>query len=144
VPRGGIARRSWGPFQEFDLFVTQLVTEMTVKAGQKCAAIRRAFVPTAALDDVEEAVAAKLAEVTVGNPADPTVTMGALASLVQRDDVRGQVRKLAAAARLVHGDPDRVDLVDADAERGAFLAALLLRFDDARCPSRMRWRRSVR
>jgi hypothetical protein len=96
VPRGGIARRPWGPYQEFDLFVTQLVTEMTVKAGQKCAAIRRAFVPTAALDDVEEAVAAKLAEVTVGNPADPTVTMGALASLVQRDDVRGQVRKLAA------------------------------------------------
>jgi oxepin-CoA hydrolase/3-oxo-5,6-dehydrosuberyl-CoA semialdehyde dehydrogenase len=116
---------------EFDLFVMQLVTEMTVKAGQKCTAIRRGFVPTAVLDDVEEAVAAKLAEVTVGNPVDPSVTMGALASLVQRDDVRGQVRKLAAAARLVHGDPDRVELVDADAERGAFLAPLLLRCDDA-------------
>jgi hypothetical protein len=116
---------------EFDLFVTQLVTEMTVKAGQKCTAIRRAFVPAAVLDDVEEAVAAKLAEITVGNPADPSVTMGALASLGQRDDVRGQVRKLAGAARLVHGDPDRVELVDADAERGAFLAPLLLRCDDA-------------
>jgi oxepin-CoA hydrolase/3-oxo-5,6-dehydrosuberyl-CoA semialdehyde dehydrogenase len=115
---------------EFDLFVSQLVTEMTVKAGQKCTAIRRAFVPTAVLDDVEEAVRTKLADVVVGNPADPSVTMGALASRGQREDVRSQVQRLAAVAKLVHGDPDLVDLVDADAARGAFLPPLLLRCDD--------------
>jgi oxepin-CoA hydrolase/3-oxo-5,6-dehydrosuberyl-CoA semialdehyde dehydrogenase len=115
---------------EFDLFVAQLVTEMTVKAGQKCTAIRRAFVPSAVIEDVEDAMRAKLAEVTVGNPADRSVTMGALASLSQRDDVRKQVAKLTAVAKLVHGDPYRVDLVDADADRGAFLSPLLLRCDD--------------
>jgi oxepin-CoA hydrolase/3-oxo-5,6-dehydrosuberyl-CoA semialdehyde dehydrogenase len=115
---------------EFDLFVKQLVTEMTVKAGQKCTAIRRAFVPRSIIGDVEDAVSAKLAKVTVGNPADPSVSMGALASLSQRADVLSQVRKLTAAGRLVHGDPQHVELVDADADRGAFLPPLLLRCDD--------------
>jgi oxepin-CoA hydrolase/3-oxo-5,6-dehydrosuberyl-CoA semialdehyde dehydrogenase len=116
--------------EEFDLFVKQLVTEMTVKAGQKCTAIRRAFVPAAVIDDVEDAVAAKLATVTVGNPADPEVRMGALASLGQRDDVLAQLRKLTSAAHLAHGNPDRFDLIDADPERGAFLPPLLLRCDE--------------
>ena len=115
---------------EFDLFTTQLVTEMTVKAGQKCTAIRRALVPTALIDEVEQAVRAKLAEVTVGNPADPSVTMGALASLHQREEVLRCVKTLTAAARVVHGDPDHFDLVDADRERGAFLPPLLLRCDE--------------
>lgn len=115
---------------EFDLFVDQLVTEMTVKAGQKCTAIRRAFVPSAVLDAVEEAVRAKLAQVRVGNPADPSVTMGALAGLDQREEVLRSLKALTAAGRLVHGDPDRFELVDADAKRGAFLPPLLLRYDD--------------
>lgn len=117
--------------QEFELFVTQLVTEMTVKAGQKCTAIRRALVPSELIDDVTEAVRAELAAVTVGNPADPSVRMGALASRAQRDEVLSQVRKLTSAAQLVHGDPEHLELVDADARRGAFLPPLLLRCDDA-------------
>ncbi|HVE24039.1 MAG TPA: aldehyde dehydrogenase family protein, partial [Sporichthya sp.] len=66
---------------EFDLFVKGVVTEMTVKAGQKCTAIRRAIVPAAKADAVAEAISAKLAKITVGNPAHDDVRMGALASL---------------------------------------------------------------
>src|SRR5207237_10490944 len=66
---------------EFDLFVKQLVTEMTVKAGQKCTAIRRAFVPAELLADVAAAASARLAKTTVGNPTSEGVRMGALASL---------------------------------------------------------------
>src|SRR5690606_41838671 len=66
---------------EFDLYVKQLVTEMTVKAGQKCTAIRRSFVPADLMDAVAEAASERLAKVTVGNPAAEGVRMGALASL---------------------------------------------------------------
>ncbi len=112
---------------EFDLFVKSLVSEMTVKAGQKCTAIRRAIVPEAIADQVVEATRARLAKVTVGNPADPEVRMGALASLGQRDEVRKAVQALRGSAEIVYGDPDHVELVDADAERGAFLSPVLLR-----------------
>jgi oxepin-CoA hydrolase/3-oxo-5,6-dehydrosuberyl-CoA semialdehyde dehydrogenase len=118
---------------EFDLFVKQLVTEMTVKAGQKCTAIRRALVPAPLMDAVADAAAARLARVTVGNPASPDVRMGALASLEQREEVRRSLKALLDAGRVVFGDPSHVDVVDADAERGAFLSPVLLRTDQ---PSR--------
>lgn len=112
---------------EWDLFVKGVVTEMTVKAGQKCTAIRRVLVPDAVADDMTDAIAARLAKVTVGNPADESVRMGALASLGQREEVRKAVESLRSSCDLVHGDPQHVDLVDADAERGAFMAPVLLR-----------------
>jgi oxepin-CoA hydrolase/3-oxo-5,6-dehydrosuberyl-CoA semialdehyde dehydrogenase len=115
---------------EFDLYVKQLVAEMTVKAGQKCTAIRRAFVPEALLDDVTEAVRERLAKVTVGNPANPDVRMGALASLDQREEVRRSLKPLLDAGRLVFGDPGTVSVVDADAERGAFISPILVRATD--------------
>lgn len=114
---------------EFDLFVSALVTEMTVKAGQKCTAIRRAFVPQRQLDDVTEAVAAKLSEVVVGAPGADAVTMGALVGLAQRDDVRDKVAQLATHATMAFGDPRTVEVVGADAERGAFMSPVLLRAD---------------
>jgi oxepin-CoA hydrolase/3-oxo-5,6-dehydrosuberyl-CoA semialdehyde dehydrogenase len=120
--------------REFDLYVEQLVSEMTVKAGQKCTAIRRAFVPAAVADQVAEAVRSRLATVVVGSPASESVQMGALASLEQREEVRRSVKALLAAGRLVFGDPDHVDVVGASAERGAFLAPLLLVSDDADRP----------
>jgi len=115
---------------EFDLYVRQLVSEMTVKAGQKCTAIRRAFVPAELRDDVIEAVNERLARVTVGNPASPDVRMGPLASLEQREEVRRSLKALLSAGRIVYGDPERVAVVDADAERGAFVSPVLLRADD--------------
>ncbi len=115
---------------EFDLFVSQLVTEMTVKAGQKCTAIRRAFVPAGRLDEVAQATRERLAEVTVGNPASPAVRMGALASLQQREEVRRSLKALLAVGKLVSGDPERVQVLDADSDRGAFLAPILLQAED--------------
>jgi oxepin-CoA hydrolase/3-oxo-5,6-dehydrosuberyl-CoA semialdehyde dehydrogenase len=119
---------------EFDLYVQQLVTEMTVKAGQKCTAIRRAFVPAALAGQVTEAVRDRLAKVVVGSPAEENVRMGALASLEQREEVRRSVKALLTAGRLVFGDPDHVEVTGASAERGAFISPLLLHSDDASRP----------
>jgi oxepin-CoA hydrolase/3-oxo-5,6-dehydrosuberyl-CoA semialdehyde dehydrogenase len=116
----------------FDRYVTQLVTEMTVKAGQKCTAIRRAFVPTGQLDAVTEAVRERLATVVIGNPRDGSVRMGALASLEQREEVRRSLKALEAAGSLVFGDPEHVPVTGADATRGAFLSPVLVRADDPR------------
>jgi oxepin-CoA hydrolase/3-oxo-5,6-dehydrosuberyl-CoA semialdehyde dehydrogenase len=115
---------------EFDLYVKQLVTEMTVKAGQKCTAIRRAFVPAALAGAVAEAAAARLAKITVGNPANPEVRMGALASLEQREEVRRSLKALLDGATVVAGDPGHVEVIDADPERGAFVSPVLLRAED--------------
>jgi oxepin-CoA hydrolase/3-oxo-5,6-dehydrosuberyl-CoA semialdehyde dehydrogenase len=116
---------------EFDLYVRQLVTEMTVKAGQKCTAIRRAFVPAPLLDAVIDAAAARLEKVVIGNPANESVRMGALASLEQREEVRRSLKSLESAGRLVFGDPDHVQVTGADADHGAFISPLLVRCDDA-------------
>ncbi len=115
---------------EFDLFVDQLVTEMTVKAGQKCTAIRRAIVPHQLLDAVGDAVSDRLAGVVVGHPGDPSVGMGALASLEQREEVRRSLKGLLDVGQVVFGHPDRVEVVGADADRGAFMSPVLLRVAD--------------
>jgi oxepin-CoA hydrolase / 3-oxo-5,6-dehydrosuberyl-CoA semialdehyde dehydrogenase len=120
--------------QAFDRYVRQLVTEMTVKAGQKCTAIRRALVPADRLGQVAEAVSAELAEVIIGNPVDKSVRMGALASLDQREEVRRSLKALEDAAAIVFGDPEHVEVAGADATRGAFLSPILLRASDARRP----------
>jgi oxepin-CoA hydrolase / 3-oxo-5,6-dehydrosuberyl-CoA semialdehyde dehydrogenase len=112
---------------EFDLFVKGVVTEMTVKAGQKCTAIRRVIVPEPIADAVTEAITARLAKVTVGNPASDSVRMGALASLDQREEVRKAVQALRGSAEIVYGDPDAVEVVDADPDKGAFMSPVLLR-----------------
>ncbi|MEQ3552934.1 phenylacetic acid degradation bifunctional protein PaaZ [Pseudonocardia nematodicida] len=118
--------------EEFDLFVKTLTTEMTVKAGQKCTAIRRAFVPREHVDAVVDAASARLATVVVGAPDAEGVRMGALASLDQREEVRRSVKALADAGRIVFGDPDRVEVAGADADRGAFVSPLLLVGDPER------------
>ena len=117
---------------EFDLFVKALTTEMTVKAGQKCTAIRRAIVPESLLDAVGEAASARLAKITVGDPRDSSVRMGALAGLEQREDVRRSLKALLDVSTIVFGDPDHVDVVGADADRGAFMSPILLRADGNR------------
>ena len=114
---------------EFDLYVKQLVTEMTVKVGQKCTAIRRAFVPAELIDDVAEATAERLAKIKVGNPANSDVRMGALASTEQREEVRRSLKALRGAGDIVFGDPEQVDVVDADSEKGAFISPVLLKAD---------------
>lgn len=115
---------------EFALYIKQLVAEMTAKAGQKCTAIRRALVPRDLVDDVVDAARARLAAVVVGKPDADGVTMGALASIAQRDEVLRSLKSLTDVATLVSGDPDNFTVEGADADRGAFLPPLLLRADD--------------
>jgi oxepin-CoA hydrolase/3-oxo-5,6-dehydrosuberyl-CoA semialdehyde dehydrogenase len=114
---------------ELDLFVKGVVTEMTYKAGQKCTAIRRTLVPAPMVDSVVEAIRTRLARTTVGHPAAEGVRMGALVSLEQREEVRKAIQSLRASADVVFGDPEHVDVVGADPERGAFLGPVLLRAD---------------
>jgi oxepin-CoA hydrolase / 3-oxo-5,6-dehydrosuberyl-CoA semialdehyde dehydrogenase len=112
---------------EFDLFVKEVATEMTVKAGQKCTAIRRAMAPAEYLDSVEQALAERLAKTKVGDPRAEDTRMGALVSLSQCEDVRDRIRELeAAGARVVSGNPD----AEPPVAGGAFLAPVLLRTDD--------------
>jgi oxepin-CoA hydrolase / 3-oxo-5,6-dehydrosuberyl-CoA semialdehyde dehydrogenase len=115
----------------FDLFVDQLVREMTVKAGQKCTAIRRALVPEAAAEAVVAAVTERLRGVTIGDPSDRAVRMGPLASLDQREELRRALDRLGAAGTLVFGG-DEPDVVGADAAAGAFVAPTLMLCDDVR------------
>jgi oxepin-CoA hydrolase/3-oxo-5,6-dehydrosuberyl-CoA semialdehyde dehydrogenase len=112
---------------EFDLFVKEVVNEMTVKAGQKCTAIRRAMAPAELLDPVEAAIRERLAATKVGDPRDKDSRMGALVSIGQREDVRTQISKLTASgARIVAGNPDAAPGVPG----GAFMEPILLRTDD--------------
>ena len=111
---------------EFDLFVKEIMREMTTKAGQRCTGIRRAFVPRAMVDLVIEALRRRLAKVVLGDPAIEGVTMGALCSQGQRDEVRERVRELEEGAELVIGSLEGFPVVGADAQNGAFLPPMLL------------------
>lgn len=111
---------------EWDLFVKELRKEMTVKAGQKCTAVRRIFVPENKLDEARKAIIKAIAQTTIGNPQNDKVRMGPLAGQTQRDEVRAQVSKLLASSQLIYGSLDSVELIDGDASRGAFFSPLLL------------------
>jgi len=111
---------------EWEIFIKEVKKEMTVKAGQKCTAIRRIFVPENKLEDVSNAIAAALAQTVIGNPANEKVGMGALAGQSQKTEVKAQVQKLLASSQIIYGSLDSVELTDADANKGAFLSPLLL------------------
>jgi oxepin-CoA hydrolase/3-oxo-5,6-dehydrosuberyl-CoA semialdehyde dehydrogenase len=111
---------------EWDIFIREVRKEMTTKAGQKCTAVRRIFVPKDKLEDVQRALAVSLAQTTIGNPLNEKVRMGSLAGQQQRREVKEQVSKLLASSQLIYGSLDSVEVMDADAEKGAFLSPLLL------------------
>jgi len=111
---------------EFALFVAEVVREMTVKAGQKCTAIRRALVPRVAYAAAAAAISEKLASIVVGDPHLENVRMGPLVSIPQRDAVRAAVAELRTEATVLFGDAERCAVEGADAVRGAFVGPLLL------------------
>src|SRR5437867_3500572 len=111
--------------EEFDLFVKEVVKEMTVKAGQKCTAIRRTLVPEAMIEPVMQALGKRLSTSALGDPAVEGVRMGPLAAQSQVREVRRSVEAIARVTERVYGNPDDFDVVGADAERGAFFPALL-------------------
>ena len=115
---------------EFDLFIKEIAKEMTVKAGQKCTAIRRALAPAAHVDAVIAALRERLAKITVGNPELESVRMGPVVGLGQRKDVLAHVASLKKEAQIVVGDPEHFAVEGADAKKGAFLPPLLLHCAD--------------
>jgi oxepin-CoA hydrolase/3-oxo-5,6-dehydrosuberyl-CoA semialdehyde dehydrogenase len=110
---------------EFDLFIKEVVREMTTKAGQKCTAIRRTIVPDRMLGDVMTSLKKRLEGVVVGDPAAEGVRMGPLAGRGQVSEVRKNVDAIARSAELVYGNVDDFNVVGADRVRGAFFPALL-------------------
>ena len=114
---------------EFDLFIKEVKKEMTVKAGQKCTAIRRIIVPENLVDDVQTTLAKALQKVTIGDPRLKEVRMGSLVSRQQVQAVRNSVQDLAKEAHIIYGDLDAVNAIGADAEKGAFISPILLRAD---------------
>ena len=111
---------------EFDLYIKEVVREMTSKAGQKCTAIRRIIAPASIAAELVDALSTALGQVRIGNPANKEVGMGALASLGQRDEVRERIGDLAAEADIVFGGSDDFEVVDADSKKGAFFMPTLL------------------
>ena len=116
--------------ESFELFVKEVVREMTMKSGQKCTAIRRVFVPADLMGAASEAIVAKLSRITVGNPRNETVRMGALVSRAQLASVREGIAELRAEANVVH-DGSTQPLVDADPAIAACIGATLLCVNDA-------------
>lgn len=115
---------------EFDLFVKEVAREMTVKAGQKCTAIRRAIVPAKHIDAVAERLRERLAKVVVGDPTVEGVKMGALASHAQQADVAERVNALLAGSELLFGARDGFAPRGEGVAEGAFFAPTLLRARD--------------
>ena len=111
--------------EEFDLFVKEVTKEMTVKAGQKCTAIRRTMVPEGMTEDVVRALSKRLAGATLGNPSVDGVRMGPLAGRAQVGEVGGSAALIAASCERVYGNPDHFEVVGADAAKGAFFPSLL-------------------
>ncbi|MFV2054144.1 phenylacetic acid degradation bifunctional protein PaaZ [Aliiroseovarius sp. YM-037] len=110
---------------EFDLFVKEVQREMTAKAGQKCTAIRRIIAPDNRVEAVIEALSARLAKTTIGDPRLESTRMGALVSGSQKRDVLEKAAILGAEAERVFGDPDNFAVEGADAGKGAFLPPML-------------------
>ncbi len=111
---------------EFDLFVKEVVREMTAKAGQKCTAIRRAIVPRRHLDALAAKLRDRLDRVVFGDPAVEGVKMGALASKAQQRDVAAQVERLAEGNEVVIGRSEAFAPVGEGAANGSFFAPTLL------------------
>ena len=115
---------------EFDLFIKEVAREMTVKTGQKCTAIRRTIVPKNLAEPVIDALKTRLAKVVVGDPANEDVRMGPLASLGQREEVRGRVAEIAESSEIVYDAGEELEVMDADYIRGAFFSPVLLHCPD--------------
>ncbi len=114
---------------EFDLFIKGVSQEITVKAGQKCTAIRRAIVPQDHIEAVIDALKARLDKTPIGDPAAQGVRMGSLVGTDQVEDVWEAVHKLADSSEIVHGGKREFDVVGADRDKGAFFPSTLLYCD---------------
>ncbi|MHA7918076.1 phenylacetic acid degradation bifunctional protein PaaZ [Alloalcanivorax xenomutans] len=115
---------------EFDLLAKEVVREMTVKAGQKCTAIRRILVPRQHLDAFADRLIQRLEKVTMGDPDEEGVRMGALASLDQKEDVAAAVNDLLNTSECIFGGNGDLQPIGQGTDKGAFFGPRLLRSKD--------------
>jgi oxepin-CoA hydrolase/3-oxo-5,6-dehydrosuberyl-CoA semialdehyde dehydrogenase len=115
---------------EFDLFIKEVQREMTVKAGQKCTAVRRIIVPEKLVEDVQIALGKRLAKTTIGDPSVEGVRMGALAGTEQKIEVTEKVQQLAQTQEIVYGSLEEFEVTGADKNKGAFISPILFLNDD--------------
>lgn len=112
---------------EWDLFIKEVRREMTLKCGQRCTGVRRILVPENKIDLVQNNLAKALSQTVIGNPLNEKVRMGSLAGKTQKAEVLKQVSLLLKTSELVYGNLETVEVLDADAQVGAFISPLLLR-----------------
>lgn len=112
------------------IFTKEVLREMTVKAGQKCTAIRRILVPNAQLDAVISELSTGLSKITIGDPSHEDVRMGALASASQKADVQAKIELLSAEAEMVFGTTNSPETLGDDTQNGAFLSPILFHCKD--------------
>lgn len=110
---------------EWDIFIKEVVREMTTKAGQKCTAIRRIIVPADKVQDVQIALGKRLASTTIGDPAMEGVRMGPLAGLTQREEVKERIAELSKSQEIVIGNLEQFEVKGADKDKGAFLPPIV-------------------
>jgi oxepin-CoA hydrolase/3-oxo-5,6-dehydrosuberyl-CoA semialdehyde dehydrogenase len=110
---------------EFDLFIKEVQREITVKAGQKCTAVRRILVPEKLIEDVQIALGKRLAQVIVGDPQKEGIRMGALAGKSQLKEVAEKVVQLSKTQEIVYGNMDTFEVSGADKNKGAFMPPIL-------------------
>jgi oxepin-CoA hydrolase/3-oxo-5,6-dehydrosuberyl-CoA semialdehyde dehydrogenase len=111
---------------EWNIFIKEVRKEMTLKAGQRCTGIRRIFVPENKIEDIWKEIGTSLAQTVIGDPLNAAVRMGSLAGQTQRNEVKEQIQKLLASSQIVYGSLDSVEVVGADANKGAFMSPVLL------------------
>ncbi len=112
--------------ETLNLFLTDVVKEMTQKTGQKCTAVRRIFVPLERLDEVRDRLVERLAEVRVGNPSDEKATMGPLTTASQLKDVRAGIDQLAEGSEIAMGGAKPVSALGSPGGKGFFVSPTLL------------------
>ena len=115
---------------EFDIFIKEVQKEMTVKAGQKCTAVRRILVPEKLVEDVQIALGKRLSKTIIGDPAVEGVRMGSLAGKEQKIEVTEKVMQLCKTQEIVFGSLEKFEVTGADKDKGAFISPILFLNDD--------------
>ena len=110
---------------EFDIFIKEVQKEMTVKAGQKCTAVRRVIVPEKLIEDVQIALGKRLSSTTIGDPSVEGVRMGSLAGKSQKKEVLENINKLSKSQEIVFGNEESFEVVGANKDKGAFVSPFL-------------------
>ncbi len=115
---------------EFDIFIKEVVREITTKAGQKCTAVRRIIVPENRVEEVRAALGKRLASNIIGDPNVEGVRMGSLAGLSQLKEVKEKIEQLSKTQKIIIGDFEKFEVKGADKNKGAFMPPIIFLNED--------------